>query len=157
VIRGGLAALIAATLASNAVSQDRVAGWQLGKDGDSCAMLRLAGAEGGPAVRLDLAADGKSALTFFVPGSGIAPDYFYAGALAWDDKIWPLHLVSAGAPEMPALLVQAPDDRLVAAVERNDDIAVQVFGVTEPMTFPLTGAKEAIVALRACRGRGPGK
>ncbi|WP_423142140.1 hypothetical protein ACOYW6_01890 [Parablastomonas sp. CN1-191] len=144
-----IAALAAAATPASA-QQQAVAGWKVGPIGGGCAMLRPLGAESGPAVMIQLSDKQESRVIFVLPGAKVEAGYAYTAIVGWDDKIYPVHMVAAGDPASPGLLLEAPDDRLLKAAANTDTLAVMALGVTETIAFPLTGAKEAAAALRAC-------
>jgi hypothetical protein len=149
-------ALACATFASAAFAQTQPQ-WQVAPTDGGCAMLRIVDKDGGPAVMVNLSAKGESQLVLYVPGSGVEAGFIYTGIIDWDDKAFPVHFLSGGEPQMPALLLEAPNDALVNAVSRNEELYIGIPGAIESMTFPLTGAKAASDSLRQCVKDNAGK
>ena len=149
-------ALACAIFASPAAAQTQPE-WQIGPMEGGCSMLRLVDKDGGPAVMVNLSAKGESQLILYLPGSGVEAGYIYTGVIQWDDKTFPVQFLSGGEPQMPGVALEAPDDTLVRAVSRNEELYIGIPGITDSMTFPLTGAKAASDSLRQCVTDNSGK
>jgi hypothetical protein len=147
-----IAALAAVAASSAGAQQQTVAGWKVGPIGGGCAMVRPQDKEGGPAVMVQMSEKKESRVVFILPGSKIEPGFTYTGLVGWDDMMFPVHFPAAGDAAAPGLLMEAPDDRLVSAVARNDEVRIAALLMTDALVFPLTGAKEAAAALRTCLG-----
>lgn len=149
-MRNRLLLAIACSLLSSSAWAQAQPEWQVGPTEGGCAMLRIVDKEGGPAVMVNLSAKGDSQLVLYVPGSGVEAGFIYTGIIDWDDRAFPVHFLSGGEPQMPRILLEAPNDTLVNAVSRNEELYIGIPGVIESMTFPLTGAKSASASLRQC-------